>query len=102
MKKKLAVVVGLIATLLVATTGIALAVSDGVYSYEKQHCSGRADNYRRPDHTEEGCHNATVVLSDGNDNEWFSAGLKQTPDGTSVDPTDPDIAFDPAGGDPST
>jgi hypothetical protein len=80
---------------------VASAISDGVYSYEKQHCSGSADDYTRPDYVEEDCRNAIVSLSDGEDNEWGHAGLRQTPDGTPVDPTNPDIAQGP-GGDPTT
>jgi hypothetical protein len=102
MKKKLAAVTGLVAVVLMATTGVALAVSDGSYSYEKQHCSGHADNYTRGDEVEEGCHSATASVSDGNDNEWFNIGWQQTPEGEFIDPFSPEVATDPAAGDPTT
>jgi hypothetical protein len=100
MKTKLAAIALLATTMVLAASGVALAVSDGNYNYRKQHCSGHADNYRTPGRTEEGCRSATVVVSDGHNNEWFSAGTLQTPDGTSVH--DGDADYDLTGGDPTS
>jgi hypothetical protein len=83
------------------SAGTALAMSDGHYSYEKQHCTGSADNYLEPQSVEPDCRNLIVSASDGNDNEWGYAGFRQTPDGTPVDPTNPDVAAGP-GGDPTS
>jgi hypothetical protein len=100
--RRLAAVAVLTTTLVLTGAGAALAVSDGSYSYTKQHCSGHADNYTREDETEEGCHSATASVSDGNDNEWFNIGWQQTPEGEFIDPFSPEVATDPAAGDPTT
>ena len=89
------------ALLIVSTSGVALAVSDGQYDYRKQHCTGRADNYTKPDRVEKGCRSAAVVLSDGKNKEWVSAGVPQTADGTPADPSAFEVTPGP-GGDPAT
>jgi hypothetical protein len=62
----------------VCAYGSAFAVSDGVYSPEKMHCSGGADNVERPDYAEDGCHAGTVTISDLGGHEYFGIGLGQT------------------------
>jgi hypothetical protein len=100
--KRLGLIAGIAATLVLTCGGVARAVSDGQYSYEKQHCSAFADNYTTSDSFEEGCHSLEFSIADGNDNEWFSYGYQQTSDGNSVDPFSPVIDGDPNGGDPTT
>jgi hypothetical protein len=100
MKRTVVIVVGAAVAVLLSA-GAAVAISDGNYRSEKQHCSPMADNYDRPDYVEPDCRNLIISVSDGNDNEWGHAGLRQTADGDFVDPTNPDIAQGP-GGDPSS
>jgi len=61
----------------------ALAVSDGSYDAAKQGCSGRADDSDRPQHTEEHCYSAVLLLS-GQVHRYVLVGVPQTPDGTSA------------------
>ncbi|MDQ1373849.1 MAG: hypothetical protein QOJ09_1187 [Actinomycetota bacterium] len=100
--KRLGLIAGIAAALVLTTGGVARAVSDGQYNYNKQHCSAYADNYTTSDSAEPGCHSAQASVSDGNGNEWFSYGYQQTPDGTSVDPFSPEVSGDPNAGDPTT
>jgi hypothetical protein len=79
----------------------ALAISDGVYSYERQHCTGAADDSEDPGRVEPGCQSFTFNVADGAGNEGF-IGLQQTADGELPDPTAPvygvPATFDPASG----
>src|SRR5438128_753868 len=72
------------ATLVLTTAGTALAVSDGGYSYERQHCSAHADTSHDKQHTEPGCHSSTAVLYDGNGHEYVNVGTQQQPDGSAT------------------
>jgi hypothetical protein len=74
----------------------AFAVSDGQYSYSKQHCSGAADNAEHPNRVEDGCHVVTVTLADGSGHEYAGWGLQQTADGDF--PHENHIWFDPGQG----
>jgi hypothetical protein len=76
-----------VAILVMATGGVALAVSDGNYASSRQHCSGKVDNSDHPKNVEPGCKNMIVSASDGNGNEFAWGGTQQTADGQSVDPT---------------
>ncbi len=100
--RRAGVLVLLVTALVLGTAAAALAISDGVYSYDRQHCSAAANSTATEDEAEEGCTNFAISLKDGAGNEPFFFGFKQTPDGTTVDPTDPIIAtgtaFDPATG----
>ncbi len=86
--------------MLVGSAG-AWAVSDGQYSYRRQHCSGAADNSKDPTRVEPGCQSFTVNVSDGAGNEGF-IGLQQTADGQSPDFLNPvsgtPTTFDPTSG----
>ena len=68
-----------------AAAGVAVAVSDGTYHPERQHCTGAADDSERPDRVEPGCHNATLHAGDGSGQELAGLGTQQTADGSSVD-----------------
>ncbi|MEY2566831.1 MAG: hypothetical protein QOE35_1360 [Actinomycetota bacterium] len=100
--KRLGLIAGIAASLVLMSGGVARAVSDGQYRYQKQHCSAYADNYTTEDSYEAGCHSLEFSVADGNDNEWFSYGYQQTSDGNSVDPFSPVIDGNPNGGDPTT
>lgn len=81
-------------TVVLATAGAALAVSDGNYDYEKQHCSAYAANSERAGTAEPGCRTVSAVVWTGpdggysRDNEVASAGILQAPDGSM--PHEPD------------
>ena len=95
--------IGLLAAITVLSTGVALAgVSDGNYRPERMHCTGDADDADTPDRVEPDCRNLIGSLSDGNGNGEVNVGTRQTADGTSVDPTNPNIDSDAAGFDPAS
>jgi hypothetical protein len=84
------------ATLVLAGSGVALAVSDGGYDYERQHCSAHAAS-TIDDSAEPGCHSATVSVYDGSDSdpkatsdakspkhEYLNVGTQQQPDGAAA------------------
>lgn len=68
------------ATLVLAGTGVALAVSDGGYRTDRQHCSPHADDATEPDRAEPGCHSNTVQLDDSNGHDYADVGIQQQPD----------------------
>ena len=100
--RRAGVLVLLVAASILSIGAGAWAVSDGHYSYDRQHCSADAESTANEDVAQEGCTNAAVSLEDGAGNEPFFFGFKQTPDGINVDPTDPIVitgtTFDPASG----
>jgi hypothetical protein len=61
-----------------ASLGSAFAVSDGNYSPAAMHCSGSANDSHVKTTVEEGCHNATVTVSDVDGHEYFGIGSPQT------------------------
>src|SRR5947209_2683353 len=81
--------------LMFATAGTALAVSDGGYDYNKQHCSAHADTSHDPQHTEDGCHSSAAILYDGNGHEYFDLGTQQQADGSQLPTDGGDYAIDP-------
>ena len=89
------------AALVLGTGAAAHAVSDGQYDPARQHCSPTADDSEAPDRVEPACRNLILSLRDGAGNESY-VGLRQTADGQSVDPSDPDYgvapSLDPTGG----
>lgn len=76
-----------IAAAVVASGGGALAVSDGTYDPNRQHCSGYADSSSHPDRVEQGCHSSTVVLADAS-HEYVVVGTQQTADHQRVNSLD--------------
>jgi hypothetical protein len=87
--------------LILGTGATAWAVSDGHYRPGSQHCSGAANDSEDPTRVEPDCRNFIFSVSDGAGNEsWF--GFRQTADGDTVDPTNPDYhaasTLDPASG----
>lgn len=88
--------------LLLGSAGVAFAgISDGNYHPADQGCTGHADDSDTPDHVEEGCHSATLYVGDQQGGEAARVGFQQTPDGTNVDPTDPQVStgdVDPTSG----
>src|SRR5215212_7408537 len=68
--------------LVFGVSGVALAVSDGNYDYEKQHCAGNSQDSDNPDRVDPGCRTVSIVVSDSSGHEWVSAGILQAPDGT--------------------
>lgn len=77
MRRSLVLLVALATVLGVSS---AFAVSDGDYSYQRQHCSGHADNVEAENYAEDGCHNATVTISDLGGHEYWGIGAQQTVD----------------------
>jgi hypothetical protein len=100
--RRTGVLIGLaVVAMLLTGVGSAWAVSDGQYSYGRQHCSGAANDSEDPGRVEDGCQSFTINVADGSGHEsWF--GFRQTADGNNVDPSNPvyniDQAFDPASG----
>lgn len=91
------------AAVLLAGTGAAVAgVSDGNYSYDRQHCSGYAEDVERSSTTEPGCQNFATEVNDGNGNEIVRVGLPQLADGEHPDPTRATYSVTPDGFDPTT
>lgn len=84
----------------IGTAGAAMAVSDGNYDYNKQHCSAAAANSDYPDRTEPDCRTLNASLWTGSngaysqDNEVGAVGIHQAPDGDEGDPNS--IPHDPA------
>src|SRR5438270_3228586 len=89
------------ATLVLTGAGTALAVSDGGYSYQRQHCSAHADTSHDTSNTEPGCHSATGVLYDGNGHEYGNVGTQQQPDGSPLPAGGGDYNVDPGSGSPA-
>ena len=77
------------ATLVLTGSGVAIAVSDGGYSTERQHCSAHADDATAQDKAESGCHSNTVQLDDSNGHEYADVGIQQQPNHEG-DPTNTD------------
>ena len=71
----------------VVTFGSAGAMSDGVYDYARQHCSGAADNYTNPE-PEAGCYTLIMTVSDYSGHEYVGAGFRQTAEGEFVNTAD--------------
>jgi hypothetical protein len=67
------------ATLVLTGSGVALAVSDGSYDYERQHCSAHADTAAEQDHVEPGCHSTTLSLYDGSDSDPKATSDAESP-----------------------
>ena len=77
------VVPALVAAMLVlGVSGVALAVSDGNYDYEKQHCPGNAQDSDNPDRVDPGCRSVSLSVSDSSGHEWASTGILQSADGS--------------------
>src|SRR5438132_4509249 len=87
--RRLAPICAALAVVMLATAGIAAAVSDGNYDPSRQHCSNDANNYTNPTYAQPGCRNFIVGVSDGSGHEWASLGTDQTPDGTTVNQVQP-------------
>lgn len=98
------VIVGFMAiVVLLAGAGAAIAgVSDGNYDYNRQHCSGHADDVEHSNTAEKGCQNFTTEVNDGNGNEVARVGLPQLKDGQHPDPAAATYSVTPAGFDPTT
>ena len=71
-----------------AAFGNAFAVSDGHYRPNRNHCKGADDNSDNPKYTDPNCKALIFTLSDGTGHEYFGAGGRQTPDGTSLNTID--------------
>src|SRR4051794_20088453 len=103
------IVIGVLAAaVLVGGAGVAAAgVSDGNYRPARQGCTGHADDAHtlnsdgtesdNGQSTEPGCQNLTFNVSDGNGTEALRAGTYQTPDGTSISPSDAAVTPGSAG-----
>jgi hypothetical protein len=90
------------ATMLLGTAGAALAVTDGHYSPDRQHCSPDADESDYPQRVEPGCHSATALAADGNGHEYVNAGTQQQPSSANMPFEGGDVAVDPGNGGPAT
>jgi hypothetical protein len=66
---------------MLTVAGAAFAVSDGNYDPARQHCSGAANNVEAPHRVEDGCHDATVTVSDVGGHEYVGIGTQQTAEG---------------------
>lgn len=90
--------------LVLGTGGAAMAISDGNYGADKQHCPGNANNSDHPDSAPEGCRAANVAVYTGDEynrsNEVASAGVGQEPAGVDGDPRS--IPHEPEGNGPGT
>ncbi|MGI8663336.1 MAG: hypothetical protein ACR2LQ_09030 [Acidimicrobiales bacterium] len=87
----------------VASIGVAAAgISSGNYSFQRQRCSGFADDADQSGTFEPGCRSATISVADGAGNEGVGLGTQQTADGQGVkELTAPVLApeaLDPASG----
>jgi hypothetical protein len=75
----------------VGTAGAAMAVSDGNYDFNKQHCDADSANSDSPERVDPGCRTLSADVYTGRDyerdNEVASGGILQAPDGEEGDPT---------------
>ena len=87
----------------VATVGVAVAgISSGNYSFERQKCTGYADDHDQEDVAEPGCRSLTASLADGAGHEGIGIGTQQTAEGENVSELTPPVvapdALDPTTG----
>lgn len=87
MKARLLALAALVA-LMLAVGGTAVAVSDGNYDPEEQHCTGAANSHDHEDEVEEGCTNFIIHVGDTDGDEYGSVGLQQQPEGSMPGPDD--------------
>ncbi len=80
--------IGLVCLATFAGVGNAFAVSDGHYRPDRNHCTNADNNSDTPKYVNPNCKNLIMTLSDGTGHEYFGAGGRQTPDGTTVNTVD--------------
>ena len=91
-----------VVVLLAGSAAAIAGVSDGNYRYDRQNCSGDANDVENSSYAQPGCQNFTTEVNDGNGNEIVRVGLPQLADGQHPDPTQATYSVTPDGFDPTT